>query len=92
MATSSHDTQPQETSLPPAMDRAEELVNVASQRVEHYASLAGKQLQKWLALAREEGEDIWAEAQHIRQGNRQTQTQAQTTPRKSKANHGKHTS
>src|SRR5579883_2453785 len=52
MATSSHDTQPQETSLPPAMDRAEELVNVASQRVEHYASLASNSKNGWRSRVR----------------------------------------
>lgn len=64
---SAHGAQPQyEPEMPPATQRAEVLVDAAGQRLGHFATLAGQRLQKWVALAREEGEDIWAEAQDIR--------------------------
>ena len=60
--------QPQsEPELPPAMERAEELVDIAGQRLGVFLSRMSAQLQRTAALAREEGEDIWAEAQSIRQ-------------------------
>jgi len=46
-----------------AMERAEELVD----RLSHYLALAGFQVQRAMAYMREEGEDIWAEAQNIHQ-------------------------
>ena len=52
-----------------AMERSEELVDRMARRLSHYASLVGFQVQKAAALAREEAEDIWAEAQNIRQEN-----------------------
>jgi hypothetical protein len=56
-----------EPELPPAMERAEELVDIAGQRLGVFLSRMSAQLQRTAALAREEGEDIWAEAQSIRQ-------------------------
>ena len=50
----------------PAMARAEELVDQMGQRVGHFLLQARRYSQKAVALAREEAEDIWAEAQHIR--------------------------
>ena len=52
-----------------AMDRSEELVDRMAQHLSHYTSLAGLQILKAAARMREEVEDIWAEAQDIRQEN-----------------------
>lgn len=53
----------------PAMERSEELVDSVVQRLSHYASLVGFQIQRATARTREEAEDMWAEAQNIRQEN-----------------------
>jgi len=48
-------------------ERAEEMVDRLAERVGHWTSVVGRKL-LWLgARAREEAEDIWAEAQNIRQ-------------------------
>ena len=52
-----------------AMERSEELVDRMTKHLSHYTSLAGLQIQKAAARMREEAEDMWAEAQHIRQEN-----------------------
>ena len=49
-----------------ALVRAEDLVNRFEQRLGHFTSLAGTYIQRQTARLREEGEDIWAEAQNIR--------------------------
>jgi len=54
--------------MPPAMERAEVLVDRLGVQLGHYLTIAGHQLRKAAALAREEAEDIWAEAQSIRRG------------------------
>jgi len=46
--------------------RAEEMVDQFTQTVAGYASKIGLQILKGAALAREEAEDIWAEAQSMR--------------------------
>lgn len=51
-----------------AMERAEDLVDRLGQRLGHFFALTGFQAQKATARMREEAEDIWAEAQNIRQG------------------------
>ena len=51
-------------------ERAEELVDRAGQTLAHWASLAALRLVKAAALAREAAEDVWAEAQSIRRGER----------------------
>lgn len=51
----------------PAMERAEELVDRLGQRAGAFASLAGLRIRKLAARAREEAEDVWAEAQSVRQ-------------------------
>jgi hypothetical protein len=51
------------------MERSEELVDRAAQRLSQYALRAGYQIQKATARLREEAEDMWAEAQNIRQEN-----------------------
>lgn len=50
-----------------AMEKAEEVVDRLGQRLGGYLAMAGFQMQRATARLREEGEDIWAEAQHIRQ-------------------------
>jgi hypothetical protein len=52
-----------------ATKRSEELVDRMVQRLSSFASLAGLQAQKAASRIREEAEDIWAEAQNIRQEN-----------------------
>jgi hypothetical protein len=50
------------------MERAEEMVDRIAERVSHYTSVWGRKLLRFAARAREEAEDIWAEAQSIRRG------------------------
>ena len=54
----------------PAMERAEELVDRMGQRAGAFVSLAGLRVRKLAARAREEAEDVWAEAQSVRQAKR----------------------
>jgi hypothetical protein len=49
-----------------AMQRAEEMVDRMGEKIGHYASEFGHTVLRWFARAREEAEDIWAEAQAIR--------------------------
>ena len=51
---------------PAATTRAEGMLDGAGERVGHVAALAGQRLRTAAALAREEMEDLWAEAQHLR--------------------------
>jgi hypothetical protein len=53
---------------PETMRRAEELVDRMGERVGHCISFLGRGVLKLAARAREEAEDIWAEAQQIRRG------------------------
>ncbi len=46
--------------------RAEELVDRAGERLGHFATLVSQRVQWAVARVREEAEDIWAEAQNIR--------------------------
>jgi hypothetical protein len=48
------------------MERAETIVDQAGERVGAMAVDLGRRLQVFLARAREEAEDIWAEAQAMR--------------------------
>ncbi len=50
----------------PATERAEELVDRATRGASYLASLAAMHLMRGASLAREEAEDIWAEAQSLR--------------------------
>ena len=50
-------------------ERAEVLVDQFGERLGHFLSVAGYQVRKATARAREEAEDIWAEAQAIRRGD-----------------------
>ena len=54
----------------PAEARAEELLDRMGQRLGQLASLVALRLLKAAALVREEAEDVWAEAQSIRRGER----------------------
>jgi pyruvate/2-oxoglutarate dehydrogenase complex dihydrolipoamide acyltransferase (E2) component len=55
----------------PATERAEELVDRAARGASYLASLAFLRLMRSASLAREEAEDIWAEAQSLRYRQRQ---------------------
>lgn len=52
----------------PATERAEELLDRAGEQVGRFAAVAGHEMRRFIARAREEAEDIWAEAQNKRQG------------------------
>ncbi|HEU5370216.1 MAG TPA: hypothetical protein VFU69_17220 [Ktedonobacterales bacterium] len=60
----------------PAPERAEAMLDEWGQRIGRSAVLAGQQLRKMAARAREEAEDILAEAQHIRQSASESSDQA----------------
>ena len=64
-----------ESSQSPTMHRAEEMVDHLAERVGHYAGVVGQKLMWFFARAREEAEDIWAEAQAIRRGEHAEQPQ-----------------
>lgn len=49
----------------PEVARAEELVDRAGHAVGSWASRLGLEMMKTVALAREEAEDIWAEARSV---------------------------
>jgi hypothetical protein len=49
-------------------ERAEEIVDRVAERVSELTSVWGRKLLRLAARAREEAEDIWAEAQVIRRG------------------------
>jgi hypothetical protein len=53
------------------MQRAEEFVDRAAIRIRWFSESMGHELQKLAARAREEAEDIWAEAQEIRNNSRE---------------------
>ncbi|MDQ2829727.1 MAG: hypothetical protein M3Y74_11845 [Chloroflexota bacterium] len=55
----------------PATARAEDVIDHAGERVGQFAALLGRRLQVLAARAREEAEDIWAEAQSRRHANEQ---------------------
>src|SRR5579883_1446263 len=52
----------------PAMRRAEELVDRWGEKVGRYATTVGHAFLRWATRAREEAEDIWAEAQAVHEG------------------------
>jgi hypothetical protein len=57
------------SSIPPARERAEFLVDQFGMQLGKWANSLGDGLQRFWARTREEGEDIWAEAQDVRQRN-----------------------
>src|SRR5437764_11326792 len=78
----------QERSLSPSMQRAEEMVDRWGERVGYYATVAGHQLLRLAARAREEVEDIWAEAQSIRRGETVSEPQSKEhAPQDRRAEH-----
>lgn len=52
-----------------ATAKAEQMVDQVGQRISQYTTTAGLQLQRVVARAREEAEDMWAEAQNMRHQN-----------------------
>jgi hypothetical protein len=60
-------TRPPEAAASPK-ERAEEIVDHLAERIGHYAGLFGHKILWLAARAREEAEDIWAEAQALRRG------------------------
>lgn len=66
--------------MSPAMQRADELVDAAAQRLSVWGASAGKRLQIMLARLREEGDDIWAEAQSVRRQDNQGAQDTQDNP------------
>ncbi len=63
-----------------AMKRAEELVDRWGEQVGQYATSFGHGVLKWVARAREEAEDIWAEAQSIREKRREGNDHSSESP------------
>jgi hypothetical protein len=53
-----------------AVRRAEEMVDRMAERLGHYAGILGHKIMWLAARAREEAEDIWAEAQALRHGQK----------------------
>ncbi len=58
--------QPEGKPIQTEMQRAEGVVDDMGQRLALLTSMAGLQIRKMAAYAREGAEDIWAEAQHMR--------------------------
>ncbi len=56
-------------SSPPELARAEELLDATLRQVSAWSSRIGREILKEVALAREEAEDIWAEAQVASRGH-----------------------
>jgi hypothetical protein len=50
--------------------RAEEMVDRVAGKVAHFTAAFGRQLLRLGARVREEAEDMWAEAQSIRRGDK----------------------
>jgi hypothetical protein len=53
-----------------AFERAEELADQWAEQISQYTATLGQNILKWASRAREEAEDIWAEAQAIRERQR----------------------
>ncbi len=64
--TKAQDSKARSAAEQTAMIRAEELVDRLGERVGYFASLLNQRARWAAARAREEAEDIWAEAQSIR--------------------------
>jgi hypothetical protein len=62
------------------MQRAEQLADQLGERVGQYVAAFGHNVLKWVARAREEAEDIWAEAQAIRERQRAANDQSEGAP------------
>ncbi|MBE3558627.1 MAG: hypothetical protein IMW89_05295 [Ktedonobacteraceae bacterium] len=57
---------PHEESEQPVMERAEQLTGDMEQRLAQWTAVVGLQMRRAAARVREEAEDLWAEAQHLR--------------------------
>lgn len=68
----SNNENPGEGPQRPAKDRAEEWLDRTGQSVGFFASMAGTRLARVAALAREEAEDIWAEAHNLSRERQET--------------------
>lgn len=66
--------------MSPAMQRADVLVDEAAQRLSVWGASAGKRMRIMLARLREEGDDIWAEAQSIRRQDTQVNQDTSDSP------------
>lgn len=64
----------------PATERAEELADRMGQRLGYVTTLVGLRIRKTAARAREEAEDMWAEAQSIRGGSEEAGPDATDLP------------
>ncbi len=64
---------PPQTDKEPVMQRAEAMADRLGEKITHYAALIGFKIMQFAARAREEAEDIWAEAQSIRRGQQPPQ-------------------
>ncbi len=53
----------EEETLSPVMERAEDLVSRLEHNFQPFLGIVGVTLMRWLEMAREEAEDIWAEAE-----------------------------
>lgn len=62
----------------PATERAEDLLNRVGWTTGLFASMLGMRLARVAAFAREEAEDMWAEAKSIRQQRLQAEDEAET--------------
>jgi hypothetical protein len=58
---------PETATLP--VDRAEDVLDEVGKKLGGFLASASKSLQKIAAVAKEEAEDLWAEAQSIRRGD-----------------------
>jgi len=67
-----HPPQPSGETAQPAFDRAEELVQRAEQNMGRWTARLSQQSQRTVARMREDLEDMWAEAQHLRQTRRRS--------------------
>ncbi len=73
--TQAHDETQQPAAQQPttpqaATQRAEEIVDRVGERVGYFASMSTQRIRIAAARAREEAEDMWAEAQSIRRGRK----------------------
>ncbi|MBV9453178.1 MAG: E3 binding domain-containing protein [Rubrobacter sp.] len=68
-----------------ATERADELLDRAGWTAGFFASMIGRRLAKIAAFAREEAEDLWAEAQNMRQSDEGLSRTARGTAEQQKA-------
>jgi hypothetical protein len=70
--------QASDTNGRPATERAEELLDRLGEGVGRVVARAKPRVLMLAALAREEAEDIWAEAQHMRAQRRQASSESKS--------------